>query len=177
MKQNISFLILAMIIGSLGMSQAGALEIDIGDLLVGPENPTPLSTLNLTLVLDEEANELWISLQECNGNTGVCFPPRNISFSEKVNNNWEATVQLEEEDATYVQFNRIDVLQPNGWTTFAYTEGNTLQLYLEDENGENGNGETNGNEDNGDDTSTPGFELLVLISAITLAFLFMRRKR
>lgn len=130
---------------------------------ITPEEPTPGSTITFHVELPQEnALNAYIWIQECNGNTGLCYQDRNITMAEISNGVYESTVNLQQDDATYFQYT-IEVEKADGWQN--YFEKTKVNL-----------AETTNNDSNGDDT--PGFETLVLfISVIFISLILYRRNR
>lgn len=134
---------------------------------ITPEQPEPNSSVTFQVELPEEnALNAYIWIQECNGNTGVCYKDRNITMTETSENTFEGTATLEHEEATYFQYT-IKVNTENGWKEFfKETKVNLAE----------GTDEDNGNGNSG--TDTPGFELFgLVISVIFILLILYRRKR
>ena len=128
---------------------------------IDPDQPAPLSTVTFTAQIDDTATAVRLLIQECNGNTGICYVRQNLSMSDMGDGSYQKTVTLEHEDATYIQYSLL-VQTSNGWTTYLEETKVTLQE-------QQSNGDTNG---------TPGFELAgMLLAAMFIMVLVVWRKR
>jgi len=168
MKKNNIFIKLTpiFIIWSLFIMSVPSIYAD-ASIEITPEEPLPGSTITFHVELTQEnalnAN-IWI--QECNGNTGLCYQDQTVTMTETSDDVYEATVNLQHDDATYFQYT-IEVEKADGWQN--YFEETKVNL-----------AETTNTDSNEDDTAsdTPGFELGVLfISVIFISLILYRRKR
>lgn len=134
---------------------------------ITPEEASPGSTLTFHVELPQEnAINAYIWIQECNGNTGLCYKDQNITMTETSEDVYEATFNLQNDDATYFQYT-IEVEKADGWQN--YFEETKVNL-----------AETTNTDSDGDDTGsdTPGFELGALfISVMFISLILYRRKR
>ena len=148
----------------INVSSAGEPTVDIK-----PASPTPESTITFTATVeDENTTEVRLVLQECDGNTGICFTKQNISMNSVDLDTYEISFALEHSEATYIQYSLL-VKSNEGWKT--YLDKTKFNL-TEKQNGDNG--KDNNNKDN----DTPGFEFIgVLISVIFILLILNKRKR
>ena len=145
------------------------LAVDEPTIEIKPSSPTPESTITFTAtVKDENITDVRLVLQECDGNTGICFTKENISMNYIDMNTYEIMFTLEHSEATYIQYSLL-VNSNEGWKT--YLDKTKFNL-SEKQNGDNG--KDNNNEDN----DTTGFEFIgVFISIIFILFILNKRKR
>jgi hypothetical protein len=135
---------------------------------VDPEKPEVKSTVKFTAVLDDDAISVWITVQECDANTGICFPDsiQNLSMVEQIDGSYEASATLTRGDATYIQYTLL-VETASGWNEYlAKTKVNLA---------EKPNGDGNGNGDNGN--GSPGFTVLIVVLAVIIIITVYYRKR
>jgi hypothetical protein len=143
--------------------------VDEPTIEIKPSSPTPESTITFTAtVKDENTTDVRLVLQECDGNTGICFTKENISMNSVDINTYEIMFTLEHSEATYIQYSLV-VNSNEGWKT--YLDKTKFNL-SEKQNGDNGKDNTN------KDNDTPGFEYIgVFISVIFILFILNKRKR
>lgn len=135
---------------------------------VDPETPEVQSTVTFTAELgDEDATSVRITIQECDANTGICFPDslQNLSMTEQSDGSYEASATLTRDDATYIQYTLL-VESSEGWTQ--YLEKTKVNLAEKPNGGDNGNGD-NGN-------GIPGFTLILVVLAFVLIIMVYYRK-
>lgn len=131
-----------------------------------PTSPYPQSSVTFTAnIAGVDAANVYIVVQECNGNSGICYPDEiNTSMTQKTADTYDATVTLKHSDATYIQYTLV--AENNGdWTKYLELTKVTL---------------SDKPTDNGDDSSseTPGFEFVGLaFSIMFISFILYRRKR
>ena len=136
---------------------------------VDPGTPTVQSTVTFTADLgDDDAISVWITVQECDANTGICFPDslQNVSMTELADGSYEVSITLIHEDASYLQYTLL-VESSEGWNE--YLEKTRVDLAEK----QNDDGPTNGEDNN----STPGFELILVAIAVLFISLIYFRKR
>jgi hypothetical protein len=168
-KKNNKILMVSILILGLNIAIVNNVSaIDEPTLDIDPEKPTPKSTITCTATVeDQNVIEVWLEIQECDINTGICFTKQNLTMDLVDTNTYETAVTLEHAEATYIQYSLI-VRNDIGWNTYLK---NTKVNLSEKQNGEDGK---NGNDDNG----TPGFELFsVFISLMLMMFIYIKRKR
>jgi hypothetical protein len=139
------------------------------DVTIDPVEPEPHDTVMFyaTITSDEEILEVRIIMQECNDQ--ICFSRSNESM-DLVGDVYQEKFELEKSTATYIKY-WLEV-----YTADSYTETDPTNVTLKIESGNgNGNGDENGDEDGGDDS--PGFEILTLLIAVSIAFILLKRKR
>ena len=134
---------------------------------IKPQEPEPASQITITADISSEKqiDKVYIEIQECK--EVLCFQKENVTMS-KVNNNYQKQYQLTREEATYFKYS-IAVLFNDG-TWYNQTEKTDVTLKSGSSNG----GTNNGDED---DNKIPGFEIFLLIIAISLTILLSKRKR
>ena len=106
-------------------------------------------------------SEVRVTVEECNRNTGVCYPDKqNVTMALVSSSIYRTDVTLKHSDATYITINVVAKI--NGvWQQSAGKEVNLSAA--------------NGN--NGDDNGIPGFEAVVFVLAISMSFILISRKR
>ena len=136
---------------------------------VNPDPPVVQSEVTFTVeVDDQDVVGVWLKVQECNANTGICFPEtlKNLSMSEQ-DGNYTVSTTLTHKDSTYIQYT-IYVQNTSGW--IEYLKDTKINLAEKP----NGNGVTNGD---GDSNGTPGFEVIFVLLAIIIGVTLYKRKR
>ena len=167
-KKNMSYTVFLIFI--IGISIAGAANAaiaDIGEITSDPINPAPKSTAMFSVDIGGETpSEVWMTVEECNGITGFCYiDVQNVSMSESesVSGLYQASVTLRHDEATYITCNVL--VNSNGnWSN----SSKIIDL------SEKSNGNNNGNGNGG---NTPGFELVIVLTAIGIGVLLLGRKR
>ena len=157
--------ILPLLIASLIVALPVSVQADATVDIIPPE-PKALQTIEVTTQLtDENINAVYVEIQECNGNTGLCYSKVNETMSETTANVYTASVTLTHDDATYMQYT-IVVQTDQGWITY---EKDTKVTY------DTASGSTNGGSN---DNDTPGFEFIgIALSIMFISFILYRRKR
>jgi hypothetical protein len=167
-------LIMIVILGLSSIVSAIAAEPSLVEISISPQEPEPLATVtfNATLTSEEIIDEVWITVKECK--TGLCFTDdQNVSMENiEGTNYYEVDVTLLHDDATYITFS-IDVYANNTWYQLRDFENVTLAA---PSNG-NGNTQNGNNNGNGNGNDTPGFEIIFVILALIIGFIFFTRKR
>ena len=157
--------IISIVFFSIFLFSNNILADDIATIEIIPEKPAPESNIEIKAIIDMEAiDQIYVIIQECDINTGICYERQNISLNKISDNEYKTSLKLKESKATYIQYNLL-VKSELGWETLIEEEKTNLLIT------NNGNGNANGNED------TPGFEIIVLFLAIISLILFNKRKR
>ncbi len=167
MRRTIKIIFFMMLVTSLFV--ANSVNAADPTITVDPDPPVAESTVTFTAELDDEGIiDVWLKVQECNANTGICFPDslQNISMSEQ-DGKYIVSATLGHDDATYIQYT-INVETSTGW--IEYLKDTKINLSEKP----NGNGTTNGG---GDDNGTPGFEIITLLFAVLVGVSLYKRKR
>jgi hypothetical protein len=136
---------------------------------IKPASPTPESTITFTATVeDENTTEVRLVLQECDGNTGICFTKQNISMNTIDIYTYEGSFDLEHSEATYIQYSLV-VKSNEGWKTYLDKTKFNLSEKQNDDNGKDGSN---------NDNDTPGFGfIVVIISVIFILIILNKRKR
>ncbi len=136
-----------------------------------PTNPAPEDTITFSITpLDpDNVTEVYLELQECNGNTGVCYGFLNESATPN-GGIYTLDIELQYQDATYITYT-IVTNGANGWN-----ENEAIELQLSQEN--NGNNGTSDTSD-GDEDFDPlmyfiGAILAVVILGVILIIYVLR---
>lgn len=158
--------IIIMIILGLCLLNNSVLAETIIDVNIEPDEPEPASQITITADIssDKDIDKVYIEIQECKED--LCFQKENITMT-KVSSNYQKNYQLEKDEATYFKYSIAILFDDGSW----YNQNEKTEVTLKQASG---NGGTNGG--NGEDDNIPGFELILLITAISLIIL-IRRKR
>lgn len=182
MKKNTkNILIVTIVILGLHMSMVGSISAaNLPTMEIKPPNPAPESTISFTAnIEDENTTEVWIHIQECDENAGLCFPDsvKNESMTDLGDGKYEVSIALIHDDATYITY-WLEVKTSDAWSNyFKGTDGKGTEITLSESGNGDDDDDTSGN--GGDESGgTPGFEFIgVLISAIFILFILNKRKR
>ena len=169
-NQRKMIFILVSITSILGTSLASAATAEpvIGIPVLIPNNPTMLSRINFSVdVSGDDITFVRINVEECNRKTGICYPFQNITMNKISDITFAQDVTLKHSDATYITY-WVVVQYGSLWKDSAKTELNLSVQQPSDHN------ETNGS---GNNTHIPGFELVVVISAVAVILILIGRKR
>jgi len=150
------------LIGATAISAVGT-GLPIGTISVTPSAPAALSTVTISVPISGEVpSEVRVNVQECNGNTGICYPDiQNVSMPLTSSNIYRTDVTLKHSDATYITVKVVTKISG------AWQQSSEKKVNL--------SGTPDGN--NGDDKGTPGFELIVFLIAIGVSLIVITRKR
>ena len=167
MKNQKKFIFIAIVLSVFGAAtcSAGTTGASFGNINVSPSSPAALSTITISIdISDETPSEVRVTVEECNGHTGVCYPDlQNVSMSLVSAGNYETDITLKHADATYIT---CQVVAKISGTWESSTKKNVTLS-------ENTNGNTNGNDDN----KTPGFEVILFVIAVGVSLIVIGRKR
>lgn len=154
--------LLTVLFTSANISADNGVEVDII-----PEKPQSKGTIEITADIDkQDTTNVFVIIQECNANTGVCYQKENYSMSQIGKNIYSTSVKLSNEGATYLQYT-IQVQTTEGWDSY---NKNTKINY-------ESSSSTNDDKNEGK-TDTPGFEFLGLfISVIFISLILYNRRR
>ena len=155
-------LVVVSILGATAVSATGA-DLPIGTITVSPSAPTALSTITISVPISSETpTEVRVNVEECNGNTGICYPDiQNVTMPLASSTIYRTDVTLKHSDATYL-------------TVWVVTETNGVWQESADKR-VNLSVSPNGND--GDDNGIPGFEFVVVALAIGVCVALISRKR
>jgi len=158
-KQN--FLLSAIIVGIYISTISVAADPTLESFSIDPEDPAPLSDITVTADIGGEGiTAVIVHIKECNDRPEypvVCFINQEITMSEVETGKFTASLTLQEERANYIQY-YFDITV-NGEEVRLLEDSWKNYLKVESDNG------------------TPGFEFMVLITAIGLGFVLFRKKR
>ena len=166
-KKNIFCIVFLIFILNISIvSTVNAAVLDIGEITSNPANPAPKSTTTFSVDIGGETpSEVWLIVEECNGNTGVCYTDiQNVSMNE-VAGLYQTSVTLKHADATYITC-KVLAKSDGSWLN----SSNKINLSEEPDGNHNDN-------NNGNDEKTPGFELILLVTAVGIGVLLLGRKR
>lgn len=129
---------------------------------IDPEEPAPLSDITVTADIGGEGiTAVVVHIKECNNAKGICFSEQSTEMSELETGKYQAQFTLKETEADYIQY-YFDITIDGEEVRFDETWTIDLLVDSNDNNGDNG---------------TPGFEFMVLITAIGMGFVLFRKKR
>ena len=162
-RKIIPIIIVISIVGAIASSVAAAGLVTFGTMTITPSEPAALSTITISIPINGEApSEVRVTVEECNGNTGVCYPDiQNVSMSLSSEETYEAEVTLKHADATYLTC-QVFAKISGAWESSAKKNVDLSES-------------PNGN--NGEDNKTPGFEAVVFVIAIGISLILMSRSR
>jgi hypothetical protein len=134
-----------------------------GTITVSPSAPAALSTVTISVPISGEApSDVRVTVEECNGKTGVCYPDiQNVSMPLISSSIYRTDVTLKHADATYITCQVVAKISGT-WESSVK---------------KNVNLSVNSNGNNGNDNNIPGFEVIVLVIAIGVSLIVMSRKR
>jgi len=139
-----------------------AAEPVLESFTIDPEEPTPLSDITVTADIGGEGiTVVVVHIKECNQDQGICFSEQSRKMNDLEPGKFQAQFTLKEKEADYIQYyfditiDGEEVRLDETWTIDLLVDSN-------DNNGDNG---------------TPGFEFIILITAIGAGFLLFRKKR
>lgn len=132
-----------------------------GTITVSPSEPAALSTVTISVPISGEApSDVRVTVEECNGKTGVCYPDiQNVSMPLISSGIYRTDVTLKHSDATYITCQVVAKISG----TWELSVKKNVNLSVS----------SNGNNDN----NTPGFEVIVLVIAIGVSLIVISRKR
>ena len=133
---------------------------------IDPAKPPPLSTVtfNATILANETIDEVRLLVQECR--VDLCFiHDFNISMEKITNDTYQGQCTLIEEEATQIKYH-MKITCNETWYTFNTT---FMPLALDTKK--------NSTQDSHDPTSTPGFEMSLLVLSIALLLVFNQWRR
>lgn len=158
-----------LLVANITVLNVSAVAAEFDQIILDPTVPHPKDTVMFsTKIKGENITDVFLIVQECNANTGVCYPRMNVSMTLDQSGEYETEVTLTHDDATYITYN-VEVKDDTGWTA---SDSDKLNLDLTSP--PNDNGSTNGN---GNDT--PGFEAITFLIGVcvTLILVLHSRKR
>lgn len=132
-------------------------EVDIS-----PETPVAGSEITFSITLDNysKVDEVYLKYQECSDN--LCYDNYNLSITGSDNGLYEKEVDLQKTEATYISY--WVVINSNGsWFT-----SNEVKIDLEPYSDVDEEEKENG---------TPGFQMILLISALLISLFVIKRVR
>jgi hypothetical protein len=162
-RKIIPIIVAISILGAIASAVAAAGLVTFGTMTITPTEPAALSTITISIPITGEApSEVRVTVEECNGNTGVCYPDiQNVSMALSNTGNYEAEVTLKHADATYLTC-QVFAKISGAWESSARKNVDLSES-------------PNGN--NGGDDKTPGFEVVVFVIAIGISLILLRRQR
>jgi len=142
----------------------------IETIITDPSEPKLLSTFTvIATITGENINSVNVTISECtDGPPAQCYKAHaNIPMSLNNDGKYEAEVTLTgtQDDIDHVQY--LFVINDNG-TEYQIGDLKTY-LNLETDNG--------GNNNDGTGDGTPGFEFIIVLTAVFISIIFLKRKR
>lgn len=166
MKNKVKTIMLGiLLIGLIGTTVRAAVPATqtFGAIIVQPTAPEPQTTITITVAVNGGTpEEVRMRIEECNGNTGICYQDvQNVSMTPTIDNSYTVQVLLKHADATYISCQAL-LKNNNIWSLSAIRKVNLT---------------VSGNGTDGDGKKTPGFELVILLGAIAVSVILIGRKR
>jgi hypothetical protein len=170
MKNRKKITLVALLINVLSLTICSAVEADVtfGEISITPESPSPQSTITIsTTISGDIPTQVKVIVEECNETTGICYSDvQNVSMSPVNEGNYQTSVTLKHADATYINCTILAEINDT-WIS----SPNWKKVYLSSI--PNGNVDGDDNEDKG----TPGFELILVLTAIGISLMLIGKKR
>jgi hypothetical protein len=147
-----------------------AAEPTINNIIIIPENPKPESSV--TIIADisgENISEIILSVSECDAGTGACFENHHVTMTLNQQGTYQAEITLRDSrgrtDSLEYQFTITAdgeeyIRSEESWKTY-------LDISPSNENNQ-------GDEDKTNDT--PGFELLIVITALFVSLILLKKR-
>ena len=168
MKNEKKIMLAALLINVLSLTICSAVEADVifGEISITPGSPSAQSTITIsTTISGDTPTQVKVIIEECDARTGICFSDlQNVSMSLVSEGNYQTSVTLKHEDATYINCTILAKIND----TWIHSK-NWKVLNLSENTNENG--------DSNDGNGTPGFELIFVLVAIGVSFIIIGRKR
>ena len=159
-------LIATMVFLSLCITSVSAIaEPVVEDVTIVPEEPTRKSTITITATITSEdvIDGVKLNIKECS--ESYCHAAETLDMN-LVNGKYQYEYTLKWSDAVYFNYTFIISIGEENFTT----DETKVLLKLD-----SGNGDTNGNGTS--DKDSPGFELILLIIAVFIGVILLKRKR
>jgi len=167
-KKINNILTTTIIIIVLTLSNSIIIAKNVSNVEIIPEKPQPESNIEIKATVDIEGiQNVYLQIQECDINTGICYERNNLTLNRLNENTFRTSYTLKEAKATYIQYDLI-VKTEFGWETPIKEKKVDLDI-------SQSNGDTNGGNGNQD---TPGFEMIsIFLGIIILMLIIAKRKR
>jgi len=164
-------LLLAVIILGTSFFANNVIAASVDSTTVSPDEITRKSTVTITAnISGENIDTVNLSVEECSDETGTCFPPVLTTSMTKLSaGEYQGSVTLLNSKTTHIEY--YFTITSNGVTQRIPAGIGSYRVNLSISNG-NQNGTSGGN-----DKKTPGFEIITVLAAITVAILLYKRKR
>ena len=137
----------------------------IVQVTIDPAKPLPISTItfNATILSNETIDEVRLLVQECQAD--LCFVYGfNISMEKTANDTYQAQCTLIQEEATQIKYH-LNIACNETWYT-----SNIIFMPLASD------AKKNTSQNPPDSVSTPDFEIILVVCAIALVFLWKRKR-
>jgi hypothetical protein len=167
-RRRLLFVIIG-IVSIVGASIGVTAVPTFGEIILDPAAPTALSTFTISVdISGESISEVRVTVEECNGVTGVCYPDvQNITMTEVSAGSFTTDVTLKHNDAT----NITCVVNAHAAGVWTQSTKKTVNLSKEPDGNHNGT-------DGDDGKNSPGFEIVIFGIAVGISmFLVFGRKR
>ncbi|MCX6670677.1 MAG: hypothetical protein NTX92_01990 [Euryarchaeota archaeon] len=165
MKNERKFIPIIVVISIVGAIAGSVLAAGstFGTITVSPSEPAALSTVTISVPISGETpSDVRVTVEECNGKTGVCYPDiQNVSMPLISSGIYRTDVTLKHADATYITCQVVAKISG----TWEPSVKKNVNLSV------------NSNGNNGNDNNIPGFGVIVLVIAIGVSLIVMSRKR
>jgi len=134
----------------------------VEEIITEPVNPTHKSTFTVTAkITGEDVSSVNIIITECNDE--VCIENEEYEMNQNDAGEWvaEPTLQDSSGASSFIKY-EFEIID-NG-EEYNINEGYKVDIKVEPK-------------DDNDDNGSPGFEMIVLLAAILLAIILLRKKR
>jgi len=144
----------------------------VGNTTVKPAEPTLKSQVTITAVITgENITDVVLYVEECSSVLQTCFETHKTNMTKTDDNVYTGTVTLTRDETTYITY-YFDITDDSGETTIQNSTAWVVNLKLDEENDNNG-----GTSNTGGDKGTPGFEILLVLTALFVFVLYYKIKR
>jgi hypothetical protein len=168
---NVKILIIGILFLGLSISTVSA-DPTVGSIVTVPSSPEPLSTITIIVpITGENISSVKVVVSECNYEEELCYvssQPTEMTLND--NGGYEAEITLQDDLGRSDHLQYAFIVNDSGVDYRLEDEAWTTDLDL-------GNGDTPSDGDNGGDNGTPGFELSILLIAVFVSIILLKRKR
>lgn len=168
--KNTKILIIGILFLGLFISTVSA-DPTVNHITTNPDIPKPESTVTIIAnISGENISKVRLSLSECNHETGLCYENQNVEMALNSEGEYEGEFTLEDSLSRTDHLQYVFVVTDNGADYQLTDDSWRTDLDLE-------NSVITPNVDNGEDNGSPGFELVIVLIAVFISLIFLKRKR
>ncbi|RKY93599.1 MAG: hypothetical protein DRQ06_06480 [Candidatus Hydrothermota bacterium] len=145
----------------------------VNSVSIEPEEPTLKSNVTVTVNFSwSNITSVTLIMNECSAILQQCFEPaQRTDMSLQANGEYSGSVKLTRDETTYIQY-YFEVNVDN--ETYEVGKFNPWKVNLSLNNENQNGGTSNGGESN---KGTPGFELVLVLTALFIGIIYYKRKR